>query len=143
MKQKKSGYVIAIIGVLLLISGLYLVKTISNPQGIMLTLPYVCIGVGCGLFGHGMGSIISQRAMQSDPQMQKRKKSEQNDARNIANADRAKGKAFEMMTHVFGMLLLEFTRMGVDMIAIVLLVFAYLFDHGYAMYCRCKYEKEM
>lgn len=143
MKQKKSGYVIAIIGVLLLGSGFYLVKTINNPQGVMLTLPYVCIGIGCGLFGHGMGSIISEKAMQSDPQMQKRVKIEQNDERNMAIADRAKGKAFEMMTLVFGMLMLVFTLMGVDLTAILLLVFAYLFVHGYAIYCRCKYEKEM
>lgn len=71
MTQKKSNYVVVIIGLLLLGTGLYFVKTIDNPQGIMQALPYVCIGVGCGLFGQGMGGILSQKAMQNHPEIQK------------------------------------------------------------------------
>lgn len=141
--KKKAGYVIVMIGILLLGTGLYFVKAISNPQGIMLTLPYVCIGIGSGLFGHGMGSILSRRAMQNNPQMQKQMEIEQNDERNIAIANRTKGKAFDMMTFVFGALMIAFALMGADLAAVLLLVFAYLFVHGYAVYCRCRYEKEM
>jgi len=141
--KKKTGYVIVMIGILLLGSGLYFVKTISNPQGIMLTLPYVCIGIGSGLFGHGMGSILSRRAMQKNPQMRKQMEIEQNDERNIAIANGAKGKAFDMMTFVFGALMISFALMGADLAAVLLLVSAYLFVHGYALYCRCRYEKEM
>lgn len=141
--KKKTGYVFVIIGIVLLGSGLYFVKTISDPQGIMLTLPYVCIGIGSGLFGHGMGSILSRRALQNNPQMQKQMEIEQNDERNIAIANRAKGKAFDMMTFVFGALMIAFALMGADLAAVLLLVSAYLFVHGYAVYCRCKYEKEM
>lgn len=141
--RKKTGYVIVMIGILLLGTGLYFVKAVSNPQGIMLTLPYVCIGIGSGLFGHGMGSILSRRAMQNNPQMQKQMEIEQNDERNIAIANRAKGKAFDMMTFVFGALMIAFALMGADLAAVLLLVFAYLFVHGYAVYCRCRYEKEM
>lgn len=141
--RKKTGYVIVMIGILLLGTGLYFVKVVSNPQGIMLTLPYVCIGIGSGLFGHGMGSILSRRAMQNNPQMQKQMEIEQNDERNIAIANRAKGKAFDMMTFVFGALMIAFALMGADLAAVLLLVFAYLFVHGYAVYCRCRYEKEM
>ena len=68
---------------------------------------------------------------------------EQRDERNIAIADRAKGKAFDMMTFVFGALMLAFALMSVDLPAVLLLVFAYLFVHGYAIYYRCRYEKEM
>lgn len=141
--RKKTGYVIVTIGILLLGTGLYFVKTMSNPQGIMLKLPYVCIGIGSGLFGHGMGSILSRRAMQNNPQMLRQMEIEQNDERNIAIANRAKGKAFDMMTFVFGALMIAFALMGADLAAVLLLVFAYLFVHGYAVYCRCKYEKEM
>lgn len=141
--KKKTGYVIVTIGILLLGTGLYFVKAIRNPQGIMLTLPYVCIGIGSGLFGHGMGSILSRRAMQNNPQMRKQMEIEQNDERNIAIANRAKGKAFDMMTFVFGALMISFALMGADLAAVLLLVSAYLFVHGYALYCRCRYEKEM
>lgn len=143
MNQKKLNYVVVIIGLLLLGIGLYLVKTVDNPQGIMQALPYVCIGVGCGLFGQGMGSILSQKAIQNNPEIQKRMDIEKNDERNIAIANRAKGKAFDIMTFVFGALMLAFALMGVDMIAVLLLVFAYLFVHGYAIYYRCKYNGEM
>ena len=141
--KKKTGYVIVTIGILLLGTGLYFVKAIRNPQGIMLTLPYVCIGIGSGLFGHGMGSILSRRAMQNNPQMRKQMEIEQNDERNIAIANRAKGKAFDMMTFVFGALMISFALMGADLAAVLLLVSAYLFVHGYALYCRCRYGKEM
>lgn len=143
MTQKKSNYVVVIIGLLLLGTGLYFVKTIDDPQGIMQALPYVCIGVGCGLFGQGMGGILSQKAMQNHPEIQKQMEIEKNDERNIAIANRAKGKAFDIMTFVFGALMLAFALMGVDMVATLLLVFAYLFVHGYAIYYRCKYNEEM
>ena len=81
--KKSAGYVTVVAGIFLLAGGLYLIKTVSDPQGILLTLPYVCIGIGCGLFGHGMGSILSQRIMQRHPQMQKQMEIEQRDERNI------------------------------------------------------------
>lgn len=143
MTQKKSNYVVVIIGLLLLGTGLYFVKTIDDPRGIMQALPYVCIGVGCGLFGQGMGGILSQKAIQNHPEIQKQMDIEKNDERNIAIANRAKGKAFDIMTFVFGALMLAFALMGVDMVATLLLVFAYLFVHGYAIYYRCKYNEEM
>lgn len=143
MNQKKSNYVVVMLGLLLLGIGLYFVKTVDNPQGIMQALPYVCIGVGCGLFGQGMGSLLSLKAVQNHPEIQKRMDIEKNDERNIAIANLAKGKAFDIMTFVFGALMLTFALMSVDMVAVLLLVFAYLFVHGYAIYYRCKYDEEM
>lgn len=63
--KKAKNYVILVIGVILLITGLYLVKTTYlSPGAFMTALPYVCIGVGCGAFGHGMGNIISNKIYQ-------------------------------------------------------------------------------
>ena len=70
-------------------------------------------------------------------------KIEKNDERNIAIANRAKGKAYGMMTFVYGALMVSFALMGIDMIAVLLLVFAYLFVHGFALYYRFKFDKEM
>ena len=138
-----KNYVIATIGFLLLAVGLYFVKSVDNPQGIMHALPYVCIGIGCGLFGQGMGNIISQRAIQNNPEVQKQMDIEKNDERNIAIGNRAKGKAFDIMTFVFGALMIAFALMDIELVAILLLVFAYLFIHGCAIYYRWKYDKEM
>ena len=48
-----------------------------------------------------------------------------------------------MMTFVFGALIVSFGLIGVDTAAILLLVFAYLFVHGSAIYYRFKFDKEM
>ena len=143
MKSKLGKYTTIILGLLLLTIGLYLIKTVGDPQGIMASLPYVCIGIGSGLFGHGMGNLISERAIRSDPDLQKKLDIEKNDERNIAISNKAKGKAFDMMTYVYGALMVSFALMGVDMSALLLLVFAYLFVHGFGIYYRIKFDKEM
>ena len=143
MKSKITNYATIILGLLLLVVGLSLIKVSNDPQGIMRTLPYVCIGIGCGLFGHGMGNVISERAINSYPELKRQLDIEKNDERNVAIANRAKGKAFDMMTFVFGALMLSFALMGIDMVAVLLLVFAYLLVHGFALYYRFKFDKEM
>lgn len=75
--------------------------------------------------------------------IQKKLEIEKNDERNIAIANRAKGKAFDMMTFVYGALMVSFALMGIDMVAVLLLVFAYLFVHGFALYYRFRFDKEM
>ncbi len=141
--MKRVDYFVTVIGVLLLGTGLYLVKTIESAQGILLTLPYVLVGVGCGVFGYGMSNIISKKAIAKDASLQKRLAVEQNDERNIAIANKAKAKAYDLMTYVFGMLMLTFALMNVDLTATLLLVAAYLFVHIYGIFYRVKYEKEM
>lgn len=143
MKRTKVEYIIVIGSVLLLILGLYWTKTLTNPQGFMKALPYICIGVGCGFFGHSMGNIISRKALKQDPILQKQIEIDKNDERNITIANQAKAKAYDMMTFVFAALMLSFALMEVDMVILLLFVFAYLFVEIYAVYCRCKYDKIM
>lgn len=143
MKNSKIDYISTAIGIILIVIGLLLVKTFVEPQGIFKALPYVCLGIGCGIFGHGMGNIISYKAIKNNPGIQKQIKIDRTDERNIAIANRAKAKAFDMMTFVFSALMLSFALMGVDMVALLLLVFAYLLVQGYGIYYRCKYDKEM
>lgn len=141
--KKTKNYVILAIGAILLITGLYLVKTTYHMGAFMTALPYVCIGVGCGAFGHGMGNIISHKIYQKNPDVQKQMEIEQKDERNAMISNRAKAKAYDVMTYVFGALMIAFALMGVDIIPVLLFVFVYLFVQGYAVYYRCKYEKEM
>lgn len=143
MKKPKLDYIIFAAGVLLLGAGLYLVKTMANPQGFLLALPYVCIGVGCGAFGHGMGTIISNRAIKNSPEIQKQLAVDRNDERNIAIANRAKARAYDVMTFVFSALMVSFALMQINMAAVLLLVFAYLFVQGCGIYYHYKYSKKM
>ena len=48
-----------------------------------------------------------------------------------------------MMIYVFGALMISFALMEVDMVVILLLVFAYLFVVAYGIYYRYKYDKKM
>lgn len=143
MKKKKFNYLIAVVGLLLLTTGLILLKAIANPQGILLAVPYVCIGLGCGAFGHGVGDIVNNRVARNNPQLQKQMEIDKNDERNIAIANQAKAKAYDIMLYVFGALMVAFALMDVDMVAVLLLVGAYLFVVGFFIYYLNKYQKEM
>ncbi|GKX67582.1 DUF6442 family protein [Inconstantimicrobium mannanitabidum] len=143
MKKNITNYFAVALGLLLLCIGLYLIKTIIAPQGIMRALPYVCVGLGCGIFGHGMGEVISRRTFKNHPDVEKQIKIEKQDERNVAIGNCAKAKAYDMMIYVFGALMLTFALMGIDMAAVLLLVSAYLFVIGYGIYYRCKFDKEM
>ncbi len=142
MKNKMS-YLFTIIGIVLLGIGLYFVKTTDVVQGLMLTLPYIFVGIGCGLFGHGMGNLISARTMKNHRDTRKQLEIEQKDERNIAVVNRAKAKAYDMMTFIFGALMVSFALMGVELTVVLLIVFAYLLVHGFGIYYRIKYDKEM
>ena len=143
MNKKLINYFIAIIGIMLLACGLILIKLIHTPQGVLTTLPYICIGIGCGIFGHGIGNIINSRIMYNNPDVKKQMEIEQKDERNISIQNSAKAKAYDMMIFVFGALMISLALMNVDMMVILMLVTSYLFVVGYSVYCRIKYDKEM
>ncbi|AWW27483.1 MULTISPECIES: hypothetical protein [Acetobacterium] len=143
MKRQFRNVGFVIIGLILVASGLALVKLLSNPQGLLLALPYVCIGLGCGVFGQGIGAVISQKVIKNHPDIEKQIEIDQKDERNITIARRAKAKAYDIMIPVFGALLLTFALMGVDLIIVLLSVSAYLFIVFYGIYYRFKYDREM
>ncbi len=143
MKKENVYYLTAVVGLLLLAVGLIMLKVIADPQGILLTVPYVCIGLGCGAFGHGVGDLVNHKVAKNDPQLQKQMEIDKNDERNIAIANKAKANAYDIMLYVFGALMLTFALMNVDMLAILLLVAAYLFVVGFFIYYLNKFHKEM
>jgi len=143
MKEKNVNCLIAVVGLLLLATGLILLKVIVNPQGILLVVPYICIGLGCGAFGHGVGDIVNNKVAKNNPQLQKQMEIDKNDERNIAIANQAKAKAYDIMLYVFGALMVAFALMSVDMVAVLLLVAAYVFVIGFFIYYLNKYHKEM
>lgn len=143
MKENRFHCVLTIIGLILLGMGLYLVKITPEPKGIMGAFSYLSIGIGCGIFGRGMGNVISYKTIKADPELAKQIEIDVNDERNMAISNKAKGKAYDMMIFIFGALMLSFALMGIDMIVILLLVGAYLFVVGSGIYYRCKYDKEM
>ncbi|MDQ0062729.1 hypothetical protein [Paenibacillus harenae] len=143
MKKIISSYFLTLVGVGLLAGGLYFIKRIEDPQGMLRALPFICVGLGCGIFGHGMGEIIVRTAMKNNPAAAKQLEIDKKDERNLAIANRAKAKAYDMMVFVLGALITAFAFMAIDLIMVLLLVFAYLFILGYNTYYRFKYYKKM
>lgn len=143
MKKHGLQTALGILGLALLALGLYLVKTTNATEGILLTLPYVFVGIGSGLFGQGMGGVIERSVLKKNPEILKQKEIEVNDERNQQISNRAKSKAYDVMVFVFGALMVAFALMGMDIVAVLLLVFAYLFVVGSAVYYRVKFEKEL
>lgn len=126
MKNKKD-LLIALFGVLLILAGFYLIKAIDNPQNVMRSLPYLCIGIGCGLFGNGVGEFISKKSMENDPQLAKQIEIDTKDEWNVMIGNMAKAKGFDMMLYVYSALLLTFALMGISFNVLIPLVVAYLF----------------
>lgn len=141
--KKFQEYGMIVLGLVLLAGGLLLLKIVAEPQGVMLTLPYICVGLGCGIFGQGMGSVVSRKALQNHPEEKRQVEIEINDERNQNIAYQSKARAYDMMIFVFGALMISLALMKVDLRAVLLLVFAYLFVIGYGIYWRSRLEKEM
>lgn len=142
--KKSIGSVIAlIIGLALLGAGLYLLKTVFAPTGMLLALPYVFIGLGCGMFGQGVSGIVNRAVLKKNPEIAKQQEIEKKDERNQEIANRAKAKAYDAMIFVFGALMVAFALMGMDFIPVLLLVFAYLYVVGVSIYYRFQLEKKL
>lgn len=145
MKNSKIGkYVVfSIIGFVIFSTGLVILKTIPSMRGILRTLPYICIGIGTGIFGQNIGTVISRLALRNDPQSAKKIEIETKDERNTAIRNRAKAKSYDLMVMVFGALMMAFALMQVDMYVTLTFVAAYLFIVFSSIYYLSKFQKEM
>lgn len=143
MLKRIKDYLITLLGIILLSAGLFMVKTISDPRGIMLSLPYVCVGIGSGAFGMGIGNIIAAGAVKKHPEVKKQMDIQKYDERNMSINNRAKAKAYDAMVFVFGALMLSYTLMLADLTVVLLLVASYLSIIILRIYYQVKYDKEM
>jgi hypothetical protein len=141
--KKGAQVLITATGLVLAAAGLYMIKHGEGLSGLMRALPYVCVGAGCGAFGHGMGDLIGRSALKRAPDLRKQMEIEQKDERNLAIMNRAKGRAYDAMVFIFGALIFSLALMNTEMSVILLLVFGYLLVVGISVYYRCKYDREM
>ena len=145
MKNKSLGkYVFyTLIGFMLLATGAVLGKANRDIPGILGTLPYIFIGIGSGIFGQNLGSIVTLLSLKNSPETAKRIEIEQSDERNIMIRDKAKAKSYDLMLFVFGALMLAFGLMNVDLTIVLSMVGAYLFIAGSSIYYSEKFRKEL
>ena len=82
MKRAKNVW-LSVLGFALIAAGIYLIKTVPDPQGIMRALPFLLVGFGCGIFGHGLGELLAKKAVAADPETARRMEIDQTDERNV------------------------------------------------------------
>lgn len=141
--KKSLVYTFAAISILLIAAAVYLYKFAPAEQCLMLALPYLCLGLGCGLLGQGLGGIIGRRKMKNHPELQKSLKIAAADERNITIACLAKSKAYDCMLYIFGALLIALALMNAPLHITLLLAFCYLLIIGICIYNRSRLEKEL
>lgn len=140
--NRKMQIIIMAAGIVLFAAGFCSLKIFGQLEGALRALPYLGIGIGCGMFGHSLGEILSRKAREKDPEMARKIDIEAKDERNIMLANASKAKGFEMMTYVFGAIMLAYVLMGASLEIILTFVAAYLFVQIYTIYHRVKMDKE-
>ena len=123
MNRITAYYVLSSLGLLSVAAG---IARIAASADAALPLPYVLIGVGCGLFGGCLAKIIECNAARNNPEMEKRLRIERQDERNIEIVNLAKAKAFNVMIYAFAALMIAFVLMNVGAITVLLLASAYI-----------------
>ena len=141
--KKSAVYALTVGGLILIAAGFILLKATDISESAMAAVPYICIGLGCGSFGHGAGELISRGTLRNHPEEARKIEIETNDERNMAIANRAKGKAYDAMLFIFGVLMISLSLMDIPMYVILMIVFAYLCVAGIFVYWQRKYGKEM
>ena len=140
--MKRSNIILAALGALAAIGG-FLLVLLSKADDSIMTPAFLVLGLGCGLFGHNLGTLLSQRAAHSCPERARQIAVEQKDERNIALNNLAKAKAYNGMIYIFAALLIVFAAGRVAAWAVLVLVAAYLAVVFLYVYYLNKYQKEM
>ncbi len=107
------------------------------------TISGVCIGLGAGLCGMSIAKLISALILRRHPEQQRRQQIEENDERNAAIRDKAKGKGFDAMSVIYGTAMLICVLLNAGLAIILVMVAAYLVVNGVQLYYLSKYSGEM
>lgn len=131
------------LGIGLVLVGFLFHNKIVSTDKMIATIPYIFIGVGCGIFGHFMDNLIKYFSTKNNEELEKQIQIDKNDERNIIIAEKSKAKAYDLMIYLFASLLIIFSLMGVDKLVIIMIVAIYLSIQIYALYWRTKFERKM
>ena len=123
--------------------GVVLLLLLQDEEGILKTLPYLCVGVGSGIFGGNLGTVLKFKKMLKSPRAAKLMEIEQGDERNQAISNRAKARVYNLMIYVYAAIILAFALMQVDIYVTLTLVTIYIFFIFAYVYYFNKYNKEM
>ena len=143
-KRRNQGWVPFLLGLALLLGAWLLLTLIPDLDAEhWRVVPFLALGVGCGLFGSGAGELLAAQAMKKHPELQKQQEINQKDERNVALGNAAKARGYDLMTFAFGAMLLFSALMEADLLLTLVMVAVYLFIQFYTLWWRFRLEKEM
>jgi len=142
-KKVKGQCILAAVGFVLFVTGIVLVILFSESQGVMKTLPFICLGIGAGFCGGGLGGVISYRKMKKNPGLAKQKEIDTKDERNIAITNKAKAMAYNLTLLIFAVLIMFLAVIQVETYITLVFTGAYLVVIFLYIYFFNKYYKEM
>lgn len=142
-KKNRGQYILTVVGFILFVAGIVLAMFFSKSEGIMRTFPFICLGIGAGFCGGGLGSVIRSRQMLKDPQLAKKIDIDAKDERNIAIANKAKAVAYNFTVLIFSALIMFLSLVQVETYIIFIFIGAYLVIIFLHIFFLIKYHKEM
>ena len=143
-KRRNQGWVPFLLGLALLLGAWLLLKLIPDLGAEhWRVVPFLALGVGCGLFGSGAGALLAAQAMKKHPELQRQQEINQKDERNVALGNAAKARGYDLMTFAFGAMLLFSALMEADLLLTLVMVAVYLFIQFSTLWWRFRLEKEM
>lgn len=125
MNTKKKGYLLSVLGIALIFTALYFFINFRSTENSLFNLTYILLGIGSGIFGHGLGELII--VYSKNQNLKKSINIQKNDERTIAINNLSKAKAYDAMIYIFSALIMIMAFMNINPVAVIISVSAYLF----------------
>lgn len=141
MNTKKKGYLLSVLGIALIFTALYFFINFRSTENSLFNLTYILLGIGSGIFGHGLGELII--VYSKNQNLRKSINIQKNDERTIVINNLSKAKAYDVMIYIFSALIMIMAFMNINPVAVIISVSAYLFIIFTNVFYKIKYNKEM
>ena len=138
-----KDWLLVLLNLGLVVVGILLNKNTDSTDKLLTTISYLLIGLGCGLFGHFMGNLLKRYSTKNLEELERLIQIETNDERNLLIAEKSKAKAYDLLTYLFVAMVIILSLMGVDLVAIIMIVAVYLSIQIYALFWRSKFENTL
>ncbi len=141
--KNKQKFIVLITAILTSIFGFVAMIIFKDLEGVYRVIPYVMIGVGCGISGGIGGELLSSRVKKKNPELAEMISIEQNDERNIMIKHKAKSKVLDAIIWLLLPMYIGLAFVDNGIIGIIILITLNVLGVFYMSFLISKYNKEM